>query len=743
MLGFVFPLLVVAAAAQPQVAMFRNYCTGCHNAKSAAGGVALDKELTSDVAERVVRKLRTRQMPPAGLPRPQEPVYEAVVASMTGTLDRAKADPGRTDTFRRLNRTEYRNAVRDLLDLDVDVSSLLPADESSHGFDNVTVGELSPTLLEKYLAAASKISRLAVGVPPNAAGGHTVFTKPDLTQEGQLDGLPLGSRGGVTTPYNFPADGEYEIQVRLWRDRDERVEGLLDPHELELALDGERLKLWGVRRPQGTEPHHLVDKDFNVRLAVKGGPHDITATFLKRSGALPESERQPYQARFNADRHPRAQPAVYSVSILGPYNASGPTQTPSQKRLLVCAEKTGACAKRILRTVLQRAYRRPVTEADLSQPMRFYSQGGLEMALRAVLTSPQFLFRIERDPAGVNGPYWISDLELATRLSFFLWSSIPDEALLAAAERKTLRQPGVLAQHVRRMLKDRRASALVDNFASQWLYLRNLDAVSPDPRQFPDFDDNLRQAFRRETEMLVDDVIRSDRSVLDLLRANYTFLNERLAKHYGIPGVYGNRFRRVDLDPSTHRGGLLSHGSVLTVTSYSTRTSPVIRGKWVLANILGTPPPPPPAQVPPLKERSATKAVTLRDRVAEHRANPACAGCHNLIDPVGFALENYDAVGRWRSQEEGVDVDATGQLPDGSRFDGAAQLQQAVLKRPENFVSTLAEKLLTYALGRGVENFDAPAVRRAVRESQTKDFRFSALVQAIVESTPFQMRRTS
>jgi hypothetical protein len=457
------------------------------------------------------------------------------------------------------------------------------------------------------------------------------------------------------------------------------------------------------------------------------------------------------------DRHPRIQPAVYAISVTGPYDAKGPGDTPSRERLFVCRpaqpSQEEGCAKRILATVMRRAYRRPVGDADLQAPLHFYREartdggfeGGIEMALRAVLVSPEFLFRVEQDPAGIapNTAYRVSDLELASRLSFFLWSSIPDDELLDVAAAGKLKSPAVFEKQVRRMLADDRSRALVNNFADQWLYLRNLESIRPDMRAFPDFDDNLRHAFRTETEMFFESIMREDRNVLDLLRADYTFVNERLAKHYGIPNVYGSRFRRVTFGSGESRGGLLRQGSILTVTSYPTRTSPVLRGKWILANLLGVPPPPPPPNVPTLQEKAATgKTLSMRERMAEHRANPACAGCHKLMDPVGFSLENYDAVGRWRTAEDGKPIDSSGGLPDGSKFTGVAGLQQALLARPELFAATFTEKLLTYALGRGVDYYDEPAVRAVARQAQGNDYRFSSFILGIVTSTPFQMRRS-
>ena len=756
--------------ASPVPAVVNQYCVGCHNSRSRAGNFTLDTiaganpSLHPEEWEKVIRKLRVRFMPPVGLPRPDEKTYDAVVASLEASLDGSALDgsagahpnPGRTDTFRRLNRTEYQNAVRDLLALDVDVSSLLPTDEAGHGFDNVTVGNLSPALLEQYLEAAEKIGHLAVGIATKSPGGDTMTLPPDLTQEQQFDDQPLGTHGGMVVRYTFPQDADYDLSIRLQRDRNEHVEGIAGGHEVEVMLDGERMKLVTVRPPPPGSDHSGVDKDLTFRIAVKAGPHTVAATFPRKSSSLLESGRQPYEAHFNNDRHPRITPAIYSISVNGPYNAKGPGDTPSRRRLFVCTPATpageDACAKRIFSTLTRRAYRRPTTAADLQVPMKFYKDArngasfdaGIEMGVRAVLVSPEFLFRIEQDPTGSapNSAYRINDVELASRLSFFLWSSIPDDELLDTAIQGKLRTPGMLERQVRRMLADERSQTLVTNFAGQWLYLRNLAASSPDMRLFAGFDDNLRQAFRRETELFFNSIIRENRNVLDLLRADYTFLNERLAKHYGIPNVYGSRFRRVELNGSEHRGGLLSQGSILTVTSYANRTSPVIRGKWILANILGVaPPPPPPGGVPPLKATAGVeKPVSMRERMAQHRANPACAGCHALMDPIGFSMENYDAIGRWRTHESGKPIDADGGLPDGSKFEGVAGLQKALLSRPEGFVNTMAEKLLTYSLGRGVEYYDGPAVRKIVRESRDQDYRFSSLVLGIVNSTPFQMR---
>ena len=752
-------------AASPRATIDR-YCVGCHNDKAKAGGLVLNTlnpenpTEKSEVWEKVVRKLRVRYMPPAGMPQPDARTYDSLISHFETSLDRAaaaKPNPGRTDTFRRLNRTEYQNSIRDLLAVEVDVSAMLPKDDSSHGFDNVTVGELSPTLLERYLGAARKISRLAVGTPVKSPGGDTILIPVDRTQEGQFEELPFGTRGGASVRYTFPVDGEYEIQLRLTRDRNERVEGLTESHQLEVSVDGRRVELFAVKPPASAKEHESVDRPLHVRAPLKAGPHELTATFLSKSSALIETERQPYIARFNMDRHPRVQPALYSISIAGPFQPTGAGDTPSRRLIFSCQPKVpteeDGCAQQIVSGLAKRAFRRPATPDDIQQLMKFYREGktsegfdsGIEMILRAILTSPNFLFRMEQDPANAASGtvYRVSDIDLASRLSFFLWSTIPDRELLDTAIQGKLHQPAVLERQVRRMLGDQRSESLVDNFAAQWLYLRNLDSITPDARLFPDFDDNLRQSMRRETELLFESILREDRNVLDLLRANYTFLNERLAKHYAIPDVYGSRFRRVTFPENDVRGGLIGQGSILTISSYGNRTSPVLRGKWILSNFLGSPPPPPPPNVPLLRERAeGSKPLSLRERLAEHRNNAACSTCHRVIDPPGFALENYDAVGRWRSDDNGAAIDASGSLPGGEPFQGPRGLRSALLERPELFVSTLTEKLLTYALGRGLESYDAPAVRKIVHDAGGREYRLSALVLGIVNSAPFEMRRT-
>jgi hypothetical protein len=739
-----------------------SHCLGCHDNSTNTAGLALEDLIGIEVAghqepwETVVRKLTGRQMPPADMPRPEEAEYDAAIAWLESSLDAAASErpnPGRSETFRRLNRTEYQNAIRDLLALEIDAAALLPADESSHGFDNITVTDLPPALLNRYISAAQRISRLAVGRAPDEPHEEIIRVRPDVTQDSHVEGLPLGTRGGAKIAYNFPRDGEYEIRVRLMRDRNDEVESLTEPHDLEVLLDRARVASFTVKPPRGDVTHDDVDAHVKARITTTAGRHDVGVAFLPKGASLLETSQQPLNVHFNFYRHPRLGPAVYQVSIIGPVVSSGLGDTPS-RRLIFGQTSTGQGdeenARQVLSKIMRRAYRRPISDQDLENAMDFYRAGraegdfdaGIEMALSAILVNPNFLFRIERDPAGVPSAaaYAIDDVELASRLSFFLWSSFPDDELLDLAASGDLSRPEILEQQTRRMLADERSQALVDNFAHQWLYLRNLESVNPDMRLFPDFDDNLRQAMRRETELFVESIVNEDRSVLELIKADYTYLNERLAKHYGIPHVYGSRFRRVALDEGSRRGGLLRHGSILTVTSYATRTSPVLRGQWVLKNLVGMPAPPPPPDVPDLEENTILRTLTVRERLEQHRANEACASCHALIDPVGFALENFDAVGRWRDVDSGTPIDSSGGLPGGSEFAGVAGLEQALLERPELFVRTLTEKLMVFALGRGVEYYDAPAVRKIVREARDDDYRFSRLVVGIVQSMPFRMR---
>ena len=742
------------------------YCVTCHNDRLETAGLSLQEIDTLHVAEgaatweKVIRKLRTGTMPPSNRPRPPAEARRAALEWLETSLDaasEANPNPGRTETLRRLNRTEYQNAIRDLLALDVDASALLLPDESGHGFDNVTVGNLSPALLDRYISAARRISRLAVGARQESVESAVIRVPPDTTQEAHVRGLPIGTRGGVVVTHTFPQDGLYDVQVLLARNRSGNVGGLRDPrpHELQFLLDRVPVASFTIARPADRDDT-LLDRNLKARVPVTAGPRQLGVTFARDGDSLPETERQPLQSHFNETRHPRQTPAVYQVTVTGPYAPKGAGDTPSRGRIFVCRPDgprgEEECAREILSTLMRRAYRRPVSAGDVEGPLAFWREGraaggfdhGVEKALAAVLVNPEFLFRVERDPRDAAGAYRVSDLELASRLSFFLWSSIPDDELLDAAVRGELSRPAELERQTRRMLADPRSYNLASNFAGQWLQLRNLASVSPNPRLFPDFDDNLRRALREETERFFDSVLREGRGVADLLDADYTFLNERLAKHYGIPNVYGTRFRRVRLDPGSRRGGLLRHGSILSVTSYATRTSPVIRGVWVLSNVFGAPPPPPLPNVPALEENEVVANLPMRERLAAHRGNPVCANCHRTIDPVGFALENFDAVGRWRDHEgDAASIDVSGGLPLVGEFDGVDGLEAGLLSRPDLFAGTIAEKLLTFALGRGVEHYDAPAIRRILRATEPEGYRLSSLVVEIVKSVPFQMRRSS
>jgi mono/diheme cytochrome c family protein len=786
------------AVTTPQAVITR-YCVACHNEKQRAAGLspftfdALDVNRVSASAEtweKVLTKLRTASMPPPGLPRPEPATYDTMATWLETELDRAAAaapNPGLRPSLHRLNRAEYQNAVRDLLAVDhlpkeLDISSLLPADDTSFGFDNIADAlGTTPTLIERYLAAAQKLSALAVGDPSIPVIVDTYRIPPQLPQDDRFDGLPFGTRGGINIRRSFPLDGEYVIRLAVTNARS------ADLHQLEISMNGERVQIFtigdggagrgrgrggaapgpaspaGARpadapaaggapedTPAGDPPYAPPAAPLQVRHAVKAGSHLLTVAFVKKTSALAEQNVRPLRRTGQGDGPP--EPSLASVVISGPYNVTGSGNTPSRERIFSCQPKSGSdeqsCASQILSALARRAYRRPVTQADLQVLMPFYREGktdggfekGIQRAIERILVSPAFLFRVERDPATVVGG--IRDIELASRLSFFLWSSIPDDELLDAAAAGELRNAGALERQVRRMLDHPRADALIDNFAGQWLYLRNLDAAAPDPRIFPDFDEGLRRAMRRETELFFASIVRENRSVLDLLTANYTFVNERLAKHYGIANVYGDQFRRVTLDDPARRG-ILGHASILTVTSYPHRTSPVLRGKWIMESVLGTPPPPPPADVPALVEtsKSTGKALTMREAMAAHRSNPSCASCHARMDPLGFAFENFDAVGRWRTMSANAPVDASGALPDGTRFDGAAGLRDALLRHPGQFAETLAERLLTYALGRGVEFYDRPAIRAITREAAANDHRFASLVTGIVKSVPFQMRK--
>jgi len=786
--------VLVAAAAWGQAggqqqALLTQYCITCHNEKLKTGGLALDHVnpvpigANAEIWEKVVRKVRAGMMPPAGAPRPSRATLDSFATNLENAIDRlANVNPGRTP-LHRMNRGEYANAIRDLLAVEVDPTTLLPADDSSNGFDNIAdVLGVSPALLERYVSAAAKISRLAVGDPETAPLDVTYTVKGDLTQTGTLDGLPPGTRGGAMIRHNFPLDGEYLIKLSLTKLSFGQVFGEgAQGEELEVTFNGQRVKLYklddvpmffmretpGSKAPQEplTDPQEervkmSPDIHLEFRQAVKAGPQTIGVAFLQKSyTAVEDLVHRPISSTKDPNIGMQygytAVPHLGRVDITGPYNATGPGDTPSRRRIFVCHPGSPAeeipCARQILSTLVRRAFRRAAGDADLESLLSFYQQersntgrfeSGIEMALRRILADPEFVFRFEPPPPAVppNVPYGISDTELASRLSFFLWSSIPDDELLNLAIQGKLHEPAVLERQTRRMLADRRARALVTNFAGQWLYLRELKNANPDSREFPDFDDNLRQAFQRETEMLFESILREDRSVLDLLDADYTFVNERLAKHYGIANVYGPDFRRVPV-PRDARRGLLGQGSMLLVTSNANRTSPVQRGKWILENLLGSPPPLPPPNVPPLKENSSDIAgSSVRERMEEHRANPVCAGCHKIMDPIGLALENFDGVGQWRTMDSGFQIDASGQLVDGTRLDGPSSLRKALMNRPEAFVGAMTEKLLMYGAGRETRYYDMPVVRAIMREAAHNRYRFSDLVLGVVRSAPFQMR---
>ena len=720
---------------------------------------------SAETWEKVIRKLRGGMMPPTGRPRPANDEAYKLISWLEMSLDRAgiaKPNPGRA-TIHRLNRTEYGNAIRDLLSLQVDVSELLPADDESNGFDNIAdVLKLSPSLLEQYLAASRKISSLAVGSPSMPPVTQRYAMPPDISQEDHIEGLPLGTRGGMLIRHNFPLDGEYDFRIFLLRNIVGYMKGLEWPHQLEITVDGERVFLAAVG---GEEDNKMSDANFaaaadaidarlKTRISVKAGPHDVGVAFIRKNSAEYDEPLEPH-TRDHDLQNMNGIPLVEHMDITGPYDATGAADTPSRRKIFVCRPANAAdetpCGKKIISALSRRAYRQPISAADIVLLMTFYQFGrshgnfeaGIENALTFLLTAPKFLFRTESDPPNLppGGIYQVSDTDLASRLSFFLWSSIPDDELLNLASQGKLKDPAILDQQVKRMLADRKSNALVRNFAGQWLFLRNLQSSHPDGHEFPNFDDNLRQSFRRETELFFESIMRENRSVLDLLNANYTFVNERLARHYGIPNIYGTRFRRVTLTDQT-RMGLLGQGSILTVTSYPNRTSPVLRGKWILENILGTPPPPPPPNVPPLKENDDNaKPRSVRELMEEHRKSPACAGCHAVMDPLGFSLENFDGIGEWRTKDQSGPIDASGQLADGTKVEGPVTLRQALLKHPEQFVGTVTEKLLTYALGRGLEFYDMRVVRGIVREAAPNDYKFSSLIMGIVRSTPFQMRK--
>jgi len=797
----IFALLlggVSGAQAPPGRAFLDQYCVTCHNQTLSSGGLSFQlldvtrPAIHADKWERVIKKLRTGAMPPPGAPRPPQAAYHAVASWLENQIDRAAAarpNPGRSNAVHRLNRTEYENAIRDLFALDIHVRSLLPGDETADGsFDNnADVLTITTSHLERFLSLARQITRLATGLPPTNPVVETFPVPLHLVQDDrQSEDLPFGSRGGAAIRYHFPAGGEYLIKVRLRRQYQDYIMGMGWPQRLDIRLDGKLVKRFTVGGeargkpspasfagagnsfgdPEWEKYMFSADDRLEVRLPVEAGPRLIGVAFVRELWE-PEFVPQPLQRGrvLTNDELFMDYASVGSVQIGGPYQITGRApDTPSRREIFVCQPRPGAqenaaeekaCATKILARMARRAYRRPVTDRDLRMLLKFFDTGrqdggsfdaGIQFALERLLVDPDFLLRVYRDPPQVapSEAYRLSALELGSRLSFFLWSSIPDEPLLDLAESGKLAEPGILEQQVRRMLADPRATrALVNDFAAQWLNLRRVAEVVVDPRLYPNFDGSLLQAFQQETELFVASSLREDRSVLDFLNANYTFVNERLARHYGIPGVYGSRFRRVTLPNPEQRGGLLAHGGLLAATSYPDRTSPVLRGKWLLDNIVGMPPPPPPDGVSNTlpENRPGARPASVRQRLEQHRNNPACASCHSLIDPVGFALENFDVLGAWRTLDErGNPIDARGIWHDGRTLDGISGLRAMLLDHPELFAGTVTEKLLAYALGRRLDYYDKPAVRKIVRDAATHQYRWSSLILGIVESPAFLMR---
>jgi hypothetical protein len=766
------------------------YCVSCHSGRSPQPGndplnlqsASLEDPLKDAATwERVLRKLSVRAMPPAGVPRPQEGEYAAFTAWLADSLDRAWAGhstPG-LHVIHRLNRAEYRNAIRDLLALDVDVSAMLPNDGGDFGFDNIaTALRTSPLLLDGYVTAAQRISTLAVGDANSAPTTSEYSINRNVSQNARVEGLPLGTRGGTVVRHIFIADGEYRLFGRLVRGIEEGYAGIENdqPHTFVITIDGAEVysaEIGGqsdhdVQAKNMNDARPIIDARMTARVLVTAGPHDVGFTFRERPFQA-QDVWQPARRDSQEVHMTGGLAKLKTVGIEGPYKTTGVSATPSRASIFLCrpasapgasarpaaAGDESACASRIVSNLARRAFRRPVTAEDVEAPLTFYRRArqeggdfdaGIRAALARILSSPSFMYRVERDPVGAQPgtAHPVNDIDLASRLSFFLWSSIPDDRLLTLASTRRLREPAVFASEVRRMVKDPRADALVSNFAGQWLQLRNLESkVKPDLLTFPDFDDNIRAGFRRETEMLFGHILRQDRSVLELLNADYTFVDERLARHYGIPGVYGTRFRQVKVtDPN--RRGLLGQGSILSLTSIATRTSPVYRGKYVLSTFLDTPPPPPPPVVPTLEDSTKAAGVapkTVREQLELHRRSPACSGCHQVIDPVGFALERFNPVGQWReTASDGTPLDTRGILADGSSIDSPAALRESILKRPEAFVTVLTTRLMTYALGRGLEPSDMPVVRQIVRQAAREQYRFGSVIQGIVDSTPFRMR---
>lgn len=754
---------------QTQSQLIESYCIECHNSEDWAGSLDLTlMDLASapqdaEVWEKVIRKLKGSMMPPLGNDRPAQARQDAFIAWITQSLDSANLadpDPGKS-SLHRLNRTEYGNAVRDLLGLKVDISEYLPADDEGYGFDNIAdVLRTAPALLEQYLSASRKISELAIGDTRIAPISKVYRAPPDQPQQ-HIPGLPLGTRGGILIEHNFPVDGEYQFNNYLTRNIVGYMTGLEWPHVFEISIDGELVFSAQVGGPEDNlasdsnfaKAADAIDLRLQTRIPVQAGRRKVAVTWQQKNAAETHEPLELHTRDLDL-QNMNGLPTLDYTDIIGPFNVSGAGETASRRQIFSCYPQDKAaepeCAEQILSTLGRRAYRRPLDNADMNLIFSYYEDGarqggferGIQSALRFILTSPEFLFRSEPDPEGVvpGEVYALSDLALASRLSFFLWSSIPDDELLDLAIRKQLSNPEVFEMQVERMLQDPKAVALVDNWAAQWLFLRNLKSINPDTRAFPNFDDKLRNAFYTETSMFIQSIIRNDRPVTELMTADYTYVNDRLAQHYGMSNIYGSHFRRVAYS-NPDRRGLLGHGSILTVTSYPNRTSPVLRGKWVLENILGSPAPAPPPNVPALDEQLT--AVSVRDRLIQHRQDPVCAGCHAVMDPLGFSLENFDAVGRYRERDESGTIDATGNLADGTPVVGARSLQEALMQKPEYFVDTVTEKLLTFALGRGLEAQDMSFVREITRAAEEDGYRFSALIKGIVHSVPFRMKRAA
>jgi len=750
--------------------MLDQYCVGCHNEDDRVANLLLDKldiaHLAdhAEVGEKIIRKLRAGMMPPSGLPRPTPAAMESLIRSMESQLDKAAVSNLTAPGIHRLNRTEYANAIRDLLALEVDATKFLPSDDSTRGFDNIAGAlKLSPALMEAYLSAAGKISRLAIG--DVSAPTQAVFEVPaDTAQNFHIEGLPFGTRGGILIKYQFPADGEYSFKVKGVTGYFQAVLGGVKGEQLEVTVDGERVKLfdWDKEIANTTGNGRSTP-----RIPVKAGLHTVGVTFLATNDVPGSELDRPFQRTMNTPGSIPGflfYPHVGQVWIEGPYNAAGAAETASRQKIFVCHPATTrdepACARTIISALVKHAYRRPATSSDLASLMDFYGSGrneggtfedGIEVALQRILVDPEFVYRQEPEPAGVapGKSYRISDLALASRLSFFLWSSVPDDELIDLAAQGKLRDPAVLEKQVVRMLADPKSESMTINFTGQWLGVRSLKTSEPVVNLFPDFDDNLRAAYQREVELFFDSIVREDRSVLDLLTANYTFVNERLAKQYGIPNIYGSQFRRVPLPVELDvRRGLLGKGGLATLTSYANRTSPAVRGKWFLQTFLGVQPPDPPPNVPVLKEKPAdttgnVKAPTARQLMAAHTSNPTCATCHKIFEPIGLAMENFDAVGMWRTMDGDNVIDTKGVLADGTKLDGIASLRDSLIGRSDQFVRVVTEKLLTYGLGRGLEYQDMPMVRTIVRDSAASKYKFSSIVLGIVKSAPFQMNTKS